>query len=375
MFELCRRLTGFEVHVVAPHAKGAADYELMDGVHVHRFRYAPEAFEKLAYDGGITANLRRSRWKYLLLQGFLLGMLLRAWRVARQHDIHLIHAHWMIPTGLIGATLRELLPGTNRLVVTAHGGDVHGLRGKLFASLRRWVAGEADAVCVVGSHILATARQEHWPGDHVVVAPMGVDLQHCFVPSSTIHRGQTLVFAGRLVAKKGVHHLLEAMRLLAERLPEAQLLIAGHGPLEQELRPRCTTLGLDDRVRFLGRYSLQQLPDILRRGNIAVLPFDTAQDGDQEGLGLTVIEAMGCGIPVVAGDVPAVRMVIEHRHTGLLVDARDSVALSNAIFELLHDPSLADALAANARQMAIQRFDWSIAASAYTRLLLDPSGK
>ena len=369
MFELCRRLKGFEVHVVAPHAKGAADHEAMDGVHVHRFRYAPQRFETLAYDGGIAANLHRSRWKYLLLQGFLLGMFWRALQVARQHDIHLIHAHWMIPTGLVGATLRELLPGKNRLLLTAHGGEVHGLRGKLFLSLRRWVSGEADAVAVVGNPLKATAQQEQWQQERIHIAPMGVDLRTHFTPVAPHAPGNTLVFAGRLVTKKGVPHLLEAMRLLLDRVPHARLLIAGHGPLEEVLKARCSSLGLDRHVSFLGRYTLQQLPEILRRGDVAVLPFDTAEDGDQEGLGLTAIEAMGCGIPVVAGDVPAVHDMIEHGRTGLLVDPRDHQALCDAIAGLLENPQKAAQLAAAACEHALQHFDWKVAATTYEEIL------
>ena len=369
VFELCRRLRDFEVHVIAPHAKGAADHEIMDGVHVHRFRYAPAALETLAYNGGIAANLKRSRWKYLLLQGFLLGMFFRAFQVARKADIHLIHAHWMIPTGLIGATLRELLPGDNRLLLTAHGGDVHSLRGKLFARLRRWVAGEADAVCVVGRNLLNSAREEAWQNPQVQVAAMGVDLRETFVPDAPRVAGKTLVFAGRLVSKKGVPHLLEAMRLLVDIEPEARLLIAGHGPLQEMLKARSDSLGLEDHVRFLGKYSLGQLPQILRQGSITVLPFDTAEDGDQEGLGLTTVEAMGCGIPVIAGDVPAVHDVIEHERTGLLINARDHQALCDAILRLWQQPDFAAELAAAAREQALEHFDWKVVADNHTKIL------
>lgn len=341
----------------------------MDGVHVHRFRYAPERLETLAFDGGIAANLKRSRWKYLLLQGFLLGMFFRALQVGRARDIHLIHAHWMIPTGLVGAALKELLPGDNRLLVTAHGGDVHGLRGKIFASLRRWVVGEADRVCVVGSHLKSTANKEQWPSENMVIAPMGVDLQSQFTPANPRKPGKTLVFAGRLVPKKGVPHLLEAMKLLLSQVPDAHLLIAGHGPLEEVLHARCRSLGLDQHVSFLGRYTLPQLPEIFRQGDVAVLPFATADNGDQEGLGLTVIEAMGCGLPVVAGDVPAAHDMIEHEQTGLLVDPCDHQALSEAISELLQNPQYAAKLAARAREHAFKNFDWSASADTYTRLL------
>lgn len=371
VYELCRRLRHYEVHVIAPHAPGAASEETINGVVVHRFRYAPERLETLAYDGGIAANLKKAPWKYLLLQGFLLSMFFRALKVALHYEIHLIHAHWILPTGLIGATLRELLPGENRVLVTAHGGDVHGLQGRLFRSLRRWVCGEVDGVCVVGNHLQSTAREEHWPAEKIHLAPMGVDLRSQFIPGDPRSPGKTLVFAGRLVSKKGVPHLLEAMKRLIERVPDVRLLIAGHGPLDEILKARCHSLGLDGHVSFLGRYSLAQLPGILRQGDVAVLPFDTAADGDQEGLGLTAIEAMGCGIPVVAGDVPAVHDMIKHESTGLLVDPRDHQSLCDAIARLLEAPDYAAKLAADAREHALHYFDWEAAAANYSRLLGD----
>lgn len=368
--DLCRRLTDFEVHVVAPHARGAAHEEIMDGVHVHRFRYAPERFETLAFNGGIAANLKRSPWKYLLLQGFLLGMFFRALRVAKDHDIHLIHAHWMLPTGLIGAALRELLPGKNRLLVTAHGGDVLALRGKVFRSLRRWVSGEADAVAVVSHGLAEVARRESWPkSDHLSIAPMGVDLQRVFTPAKSKPVSKRLVFAGRLVEKKGVQHLVEAIPAIVRQVPDVHLEIAGDGPLRSVLEARVVALGIREQVTFSGQYALLDLPAILQRASFAVLPFDTASDGDEEGLGLTIIEMQGCGLPVVCGDVPAVRDVIEHGVNGLLVGAGTPALLADSVERLIQDQPFARQLAKQGRELALQRFDWSISSARYDRLL------
>ncbi len=369
VYELCRRLTDFEIHVIAPHAPGSRQSEIMDGIHVHRFRYAPEKLETLAFDGGIAANLKRSRWKYLLLQGFLLSQFFLAYRIARQHQIHLIHAHWMIPTGLIGATLRELLPGKNRLLITAHGGDVHQLRGTIFQKLRRWVAQEADCVSVVSRSLEEKAAQEQWPAHDIAIAPMGVDLHSMFVPAPRTSDTPTVVFAGRLVPKKGVPHLLEAMHRVATQMPDCRLLIAGDGPLRELLQARAKTLGLASQVEFLGRYHLHDLPAIFQRGDIAVLPFDTAKDGDAEGLGLTAVEAMGCGLPTIVGDVPAIHDVVIHKKNGLIVDPRNTTELAHQIVDLLNNPKTMRKYAANGRTYCLQNFDWEICAQRYTDLL------
>ena len=371
VFELCRRLEDFEVHVVAPHAPDAETEEIMDGIHVHRFRYAPKKLETLAFGGGIAANLKRSPWKYLLLQGFLLGMFFRAFQVAREHKIHLIHAHWMIPTGLIGATLKELLPGDNKLLVTAHGGDVHGLKGRFFQALRRWVAGEADTLSVVSRSLHEVGITEAWEAQHMPVAPMGCDLQNTFFPREKQPRRPTLLYAGRLSPTKGVPHLLEAMKAVVEANPDTSLLIAGDGELEAPLKRQCTDLGLEENVTFLGRYALEALPGLFARSDIAVLPFVVTPDGNADGFGLTTIEAMGSGLPVVVGDVPASREIVEHQKTGLLVQANDPEQLSKAILSLLNDPASARKIAQNGRKTVAEQFDWSACAARYSEILHD----
>ncbi len=262
VYELSKWLTDqFEVTIVAPHAPGAKAHEKMAGMDVHRFRYAPERLETLAYDGGIGSNLKRSKWKYLLLQGFLLSFFFSALSLVRKKKIDVVHAHWMIPGGMIGAALKVLYPKL-RVITTAHGADVFQLKAPLFARVRRWVAEEVDAVTVVGRSLANRAKEEGWFSDKVSIAPMGVDLEHTFVPNQKPHDHPTLVFAGRLVEKKGVHLLIEAMPLIKQSIPDIRLLVAGHGPLQSELERQVDKLDLGSEVTFLGRYrSSELLPD------------------------------------------------------------------------------------------------------------------
>lgn len=367
--DLCQRLDQYEVHVVAPHDAGAPDEEIIDGVRVHRFHYAPERLEKLAYRGGIAYNLKSAKLKYLLVQPFLLGMFFKALSVAYKHDIHLFHAHWMLPTGLIAATLRELVPGDNRLLMTSHGGDLHSLKGNFFKKLRCWISNEADQITVVSQALKEKALAEGWPEEKISIAPMGVDLRQQFHPEGNPQTRNQLIFAGRLVEKKGLQHLVEAFPAVLEAVPDAHLCVAGHGPLELPLKSRLEHLGISHAVTFIGQYKLEDLPDLYRNARLAVLPFDTAENGDQEGLGLTLIEAMGCGLPVVAGDVPAVHDIVKHEHSGLLVKSTEHTLLAEAVIRLLKDRELSTLLAQNGRAHVITNFDWKISATRYQELL------
>jgi glycosyltransferase involved in cell wall biosynthesis len=308
---LAKNMTeAFEVHVLGPHAPGAATEETMDGVHVHRYRYAPVAFETLVNDGGMTTNLRRAPWKWLLVPGFLLAQAWSAWRLVHRTRAVAIHAHWLLPQGMVAALLQAVVPGMAPYLVTSHGADLYALRAAPFRWLKRFVLRRAGAVTVVSSAMRDELVALGYGGP-AEVRPMGVDLDARFVPDAAIERsGDEVLFVGRIVEKKGLPHLIDAMPRILERHPAARLTVAGFGPDEAKCRARVAALGLEARVGFLGAVAQSELPKLYRRAAVFVAPFVQAASGDREGLGLVVVEALGCGCPVVTTRVPAVLEVL-----------------------------------------------------------------
>src|SRR5262245_28869404 len=105
--ELCRLLLPHcDVLVLAPHAAGIATREVLDGVAVRRYRYLPERWETLAYDGGIPEKLRRERWRLLQVPFLVAGLVLATLDEVVRGGRHLIHAHWLLPQGLIAGLAR-----------------------------------------------------------------------------------------------------------------------------------------------------------------------------------------------------------------------------------------------------------------------------
>src|SRR5690606_22407170 len=150
--ELARRLTNrFHVTVLCPHAPGATERETMDGVDVIRYRYAPQAWETLVNDGGIVTNLRRAKWKYVLVPGFIFVQAWMAWRLCRRHRVDVIHAHWLLPQGLVAALMARLLGRHVAFVVTSHGADLYALHGRVLDGLKRFVGRKASFVTVVSN--------------------------------------------------------------------------------------------------------------------------------------------------------------------------------------------------------------------------------
>lgn len=368
--ELARRLTeDFDVMVLGPSAPGARARETREGVAVRRYRYAPRSMETLVNDGGIVGNLKRRPVKALLLPGFLIGQAWATWRAIRDHRPDVIHAHWLVPQGLVVALL-GLLPGDQPpFVVTSHGADLFALRGGPWRWLKRFVLRRAAAVTVVSSMMMDEVVRLGAHPARLSVQPMGVDLVNRFTPDERQPRSRSeILFVGRLVPKKGLAYLLRAMPAILRAHPDAFLTVAGFGPDEAALRQEVALLSLGDRVRFIGAVEQSGLPNLYRRAAVFVAPFVQAPDGDQEGLGLVMVEAAGCGCPVVVGNVAAVHDVVDDPAIGIIVDATDTQRLAAAVLDQFGEGENTPASGRD-RAVAVARFDWSQRAADYADLL------
>lgn len=366
--ELCRRLVHvFDVTVLTSHARGSTESEMLDGVRVLRYRYAPERMESLVYNGGIVTNLKRNRWKFILVPTFFLGLLWRSWRIVRRGHADVIHAHWLIPQGLVATILRACVRPSPPFVVTSHGADLFALKGHAMTMLKRRVVQSAAATTVVGDAMLQEAMLLGADPYRTTVEPMGVDLTERFHVSGDNQRSPCeLLFVGRLVEKKGLRHLLSAMPLILRQHPGAILTIAGFGPEEVSCREQVQKLGIDSCVNFIGPVQQAELPSLYQRATVFVAPFVEAASGDQEGLGLVLIEALGSGCRSVASELPATRQLDQGTQL-ILAKPGDPAALAEAILEQLRrHASEVPIIQAN-----IAKFAWDVRASSYAALLLD----
>lgn len=369
--QLARRLVDrFDVTVLCPHAAGAARSETMDGVEVHRYRYALSRWERLVNDGGIVANLRRKPWMWLLVPPFLVSQTLCTLRLIRSIRPDVVHAHWLIPQGLVVAVTSYLTLSRTPYVVTVHGADLFSLRGRLLASLKKLVICRAAVTTVVSNAMVEPVRRVASADSVIRVEPMGVDLRQQFVPDPCVVRSSNeILFVGRLVEKKGLRFLIDALPKILGRHPSAVLTIVGFGPEEAACRQQVWTLGLSEKVRFLGAVPQCDLPGLYRRAAVFVAPFVAAASGDQEGLGLVVLEALGCGCPVVVSDLPAVGDLV---HDG--VPPGDSRRLAERIIGVLERQG-ATTGDQETRRGLLEKFDWESVASRYGELLETASSR
>lgn len=375
--ELAKRLTcPFRVIVLGPHAPGAKPREVLDGVEVVRYRYAPERMETLVNDGGIVTNLRLHRWKLLLVPSFVLAQAWWAWQLCKREKVDVIHAHWLIPQGLIAACLQRLLNAPIPFVVTSHGADLYALRARPLQLLKRLVLRQACSATVVSRAMRDEMAQLGADIADVAVVPMGVDMVDRFVPADARQRSRAeLLFVGRLVEKKGLRYLLEALPAVLREQPDVTLTIAGFGPDEAPLKAKVSELGLQEVVRFMGAVPQKELPAFYQRAALFVAPFIKAESGDQEGLPVALMEAIACGCPAVAGDVAGLQDIFGANADACVVNPRDGAALVAMILRQLAEPEKAVQRSMTMRAALREHLGWDHVSSRYARLLQDACQK
>jgi glycosyltransferase involved in cell wall biosynthesis len=370
VYELCRRLSEtFSVHVLAPHASGAAVDDQMGRVRITRYRYFFSRWENLAFHGGILANLKQNPLRYALVPFFILAQLVFLIRLLKRFNFDCIHAHWLIPQGLVAITACLFIKSTPPVIVTSHGGDLFGLKGYVFNRLKRFVALRSAAVTVVSHTMRKVLAQMRVPDCRIKVIPMGVDLRNCFVPALQRSASGVLLFVGRLVEKKGLKYLIEALPLVLDTHPNVTLKIVGDGQEKKSILERIMELGIGGHVEFIGAVTNETLTDIYNTSDVVVFPSVVAGDGDREGFGLVLVEALGCECATVVTDLPAMQDIIQNGISALVVPQKDANLLAEKINLLIDEESLRQTLGQQGRKYVLERFDWDIITTQYKDLI------
>jgi len=254
------------------------------------------------------------------------------------------------PGGIIGLLARTFagIP----FCTSIRGGDWYFPRSTLAGRMMlRWVLPRSNRVIVQAGRIGGEVR-EMFPGVSPEVIPNGIEVS----PGEEQARGERLLFVGNLLARKGLHVLLDALR----QCRQVPLLIVGDGPERRRLQGLCE--GLD--VEFRGAIRPQQVRDLMKaEGKALVLPAVAG-----EGFPNVLMEAMAAGLPVVATDVAGIRDLLEDGQAGTIVPAGDATALASAIRALWEDEGARRRLAAAGRQ-AIARYDWHTVLPRYEEIL------
>jgi glycosyltransferase involved in cell wall biosynthesis len=271
----------------------------------------------------------------------------------------------------IAATALFLRTPARRLIIWHHSDLVRPWWAPYtYGMIQRALYRRADCV-VVSNPVLAARSPLLRQARRVEVIPLGIDLERYRALDAAgearvneiraLAPGPWILFVGRFVYYKGLDVLIDAMTRCS-----GTLMLAGDGPLEGELRAQVAALGLQERVRFIGRVSDDDLPAYYHACDVFVLPSVEVT----EAYGLVQIEAMASGVPVLSTNLPTgVPWVNQDSVTGLIVPPRDAGALAGALCRLLADPGLRHALGANGRRRAEAMFSRDRTVEAFKNLI------
>lgn len=283
-----------------------------------------------------------------------LRALLALRRYLRAHSFDIIHCH-SSKAGMLGRLAAWLARSRAVRIYSPHAFAFQMDEGRLKRAVYRfleWCAGRIThlLVCMAPSERELAVRARLVGPGRALVVPTGVDVRR-FHPSAEpsglreeldIPRRHRLVgTVGALVPQKGHAFLVEAAALVLQQMPHTSFIIAGEGPLRDELQARLAELDLGRRFRLLGRRD--DVPGVLSSLDLFVMP------SLWEGLPYALLEAMAVGVPVVATEIPGLVDLVEPTRTGWLAPARSAEHLAEAIMRALNDPGLSAMMAQTAR--------------------------
>ena len=300
-----------------------------------------------------------------------------SWKLAaalRERRIEVLHAHQYGPFFYAALAKARLFPQPPKLILTEHGRHYPDIVSPPRRAANRLVldrlADRVNACCRFSARALC--QTDGFAGRRIEVIENGIDVDR-YGPAADVaahKRSLGLDPSRRYVAHVARHHpvkdqptLIRGFAATAREVPDVDLLMAGDGPLRSDLEALARSLGIADRVKFLGIRS--DVPQVLQAADVFALTSVS------EAASLTLLEAMATGLPAVVTAVGGNPEIVRHDREGLLVARGDAAGCGRALTRLLRDPELAAELGQNARERVEQRYRLEQTVAAYHRLYLD----
>ena len=278
------------------------------------------------------------------------------WQLAgilKARDPDVVHAHDPMAVSLVAMAMQMRgAAGRKPLVVASRRVDFH-LKHHAFS---RWKYSHVDVFIAASRTIAGILEADGIAPDRIEVVHDGVNVGYidqqpavdahaaCWLP----HGSPLVGNVAALAPHKGQRHLIDAMRLVVRRLPDARLVIVGEGELHHELQEQVSHLGLERHVTLAGFRA--DAVGLMRTFDLFVMSSVT------EGLGSSILEAMACQRAVVATRAGGIPEVVDHDATGLLVAPRDHEAMADAMVTLLTDPERRTSMGAAGRARVVAEF-------------------
>lgn len=344
-------------------AQEVAEYMTKKGAKIDVLTLSPNSnLKKIENVNNVTVHrIMLGKVRYF---SFFVGLCFLLWhtlKLDKERNYDLIHSVGEGLPSIAAITFKKLR--RKPCMITIQGGCISGgftssLTGKLLRTLTKWIFKNADLIHVISRSLAREAKK--LGGRDIVIIPNGFNSQ-LFHPldkvalrskSGISTEDKIIISVARLTPVKGIDNLIRATSLLVEKIPGIRLIVIGDGAQREELEKLVYHLHLDKRVQLLGFLPHQQIPEYLCMADVFVLP------SIHEGLGISLIEAMACGVPVIGSRVDGITDIIDAEKNGILVAPGDVKALADGIVRLLCNKNLRDNFINEGFKKVVERFLW-----------------
>ncbi len=350
-----------------------------------RYHYFwPNRFERLT-GRGILPALKQNPLRYLLVPFFLWAQRNALLKLCRDEKPELIYAHWFMPQAIVAKSVSRKL--SIPLVFTTHASDVSILKKLPFSKLIVRSILRHSSACTAVSKRTATKLTSFFTSDEwdhefaekLSIIPMGTEIHRELLEPKILNKilfslgldqnRKIILCLGRLSEKKGFRYLISAYAQL-DRTEKGryQLVVAGEGQLEGELRNQVKLLEAGDDIIFTGYVSGEKKKALLQAAEIFVIPSVEDDSGDSEGLPVVLMEALAFGKNIIATNVSGAEEVIDE-FSGILINQKSSGEIVDAIRHII---SLDKKDVETMKKFAVQAasgFDWDSVAIRHYRIL------
>jgi len=299
---------------------------------------------------------------------YCLSLAAKMCEVAELHAVEVVHVHYAIPHAASAFLARSMfMPGKLSIVTTLHGTDITLVgHHPSFHKVTKFCIEQSDRVTAVSEYLRARTEESFQTKKEIEVIPNFVDGSKFRPNGATASKsdfcptGQPMIIhVSNFRPVKNISGVIQVFSRVRAEL-NCRLVFVGDGPEIGHAEQLCDQLGIQDDVLFLGNQDCIEC--LLPLADVLLLP------SEQESFGLVCLEAMSCGVPVVATNVGGVKEVVEHGRTGFLHDPFDIEAMAASILQLLRNGDMRIAMGQEGRKTALDRFDISSVVKKYVEL-------
>ncbi|MDP3025603.1 MAG: glycosyltransferase [candidate division Zixibacteria bacterium] len=295
-----------------------------------------------------------------------LSLSLFNWALKLKPD--LVHVHFPYPLGELAVLLRG---NVSKIILTYHSDIVKQKRLLwLYRPFLKKILKRSEVILVSSSNYIQTSDFLFGYKDKIQIIPFGIDLSRFAFRNEkkieeikTKYPGPLILFVGKLRYYKGLNYLIESVKDL-----DGKILIIGDGALKNDLEEKIKINNLYDKIFLTGEVPEDELSSYYQAADIFVLP----SSHKSEAFGISILEAMACGLPVISTELgTGTSFVNLHNKTGLVIPPRDSVALSKSINYLLQNKSLRDEFGKEGRERVQKYFHKEVMVSRIKKLYIE----